>query len=81
MQATIVLHNRETHVQFFYPDSSHFYVINHPSHWTREDAELNVENLIKVMGMYLSGTYSETNELGEEIVCLFLRDYINPSGA
>ena len=74
MRATIVLHERETHVQFFDPDSPHFHVINHPSDWTRNNGRANAENLIAEMGMRLDGTYSETNELGELIECYFLTD-------
>ena len=74
MRATIVLHERETHVQFFDPDSDHFQVINHPSDWTRDKAKTNAENLIAGMGMRLDDTYSETNELGELVECYFLTD-------
>ena len=74
MKATIVLHERETHVQFFDPDSDHFQVINHPSDWTRHKAKSNVENLIAEMGMRIDDTYSETNELGELVECYFLTD-------
>lgn len=74
MKATVVLYDRQTHVQFFDPDSHHFHVINHPSHWTRSDARLNVDDLSASMGMYINSTYSETNELGEYVECFFLLD-------
>lgn len=74
MRATIVLHERETHVQFFDPDSDHFQVINHPSDWTRDKARTNAAELMVGMGMRLDGTYSETNELGELVECYFLTD-------
>ena len=74
MRATIVVHERETHVQFFDPDSPHFHVINHPSDWTRYDARTNAVNLMVGMGMRIDDTYSETNELGELVECYFLTD-------
>lgn len=81
MQATIVLHERETHVQFFDPDSANFHVIRHPSDWTRDNARTNAANLMSDMGMWLDNTYSETNELGELIECYFLTDRFNQTGA
>lgn len=81
MRATIVLHERETHVQFFDPDSDHFQVINHPSDWTHHNARTNAVELMLGMGMWLDNTYSETNELGELIECYFLTDRFNQIGA
>lgn len=76
MQATVSVFHNETHIDYFDLGIDRL-IMENPKHWDYEKSLSSARRLVDSIGMAIDSEYSEYNEFGDPITCLFIRPSAN----